>query len=69
MNSGENRRGVQNGNAKLTPEAVRDIRKWHIPGRNQAERGNTAALALKYGVNRRTITRIVDGVEWGWLED
>lgn len=70
MSSGKNRRGARNGASKLTAENVRDIRRRYIPGtgRHHAVEGNAGQLAREFGLNRRTITAIVNGETWGWLE-
>lgn len=67
---GEKRRGVKNGASKLTEDAVRDIRVRYVAGtgRGHAVPGNAGELAKQYGVNRRTILSIAQGMTWGWVE-
>jgi hypothetical protein len=49
--------GVRNGRAKLTPDAVRDIRaSEHVTTR--------AALARRYGVSPRAIRKVLSGDSW-----
>lgn len=52
-------RGIRNGNAKLTDEQVQYIRTHYRPPR--LDPGNAIILAKTFGVNKRTITRIVAG--------
>lgn len=50
-------RGADNGNAKLSAEAVRAIRTLK-------DTNTVSALARDFGVSRRTISRIVSGDRW-----
>jgi hypothetical protein len=53
-------RGEKNGQAKLSEAAVREIRALAIvPGRP-----SYAAIGRRYGVNRNTISRIVNRQRW-----
>lgn len=62
--------GEANYSAKLTETEVEDIRfLWeqhkHLPCRRRKELGITVpALAEKYGVNRGTISRIINRRNW-----
>lgn len=48
-------KGIENPHAKLTPEAVRDIRSSRMP---------QAALARKYRVSEATIAAVIHGRTW-----
>ena len=50
--------GTKNGNSKLTPSKVEEIRKKYN-GRN------SKVLAETYGIARNTISQICSGVRWG----
>ena len=55
-------RGEQDGNAKLTVRQVRAIRRGAAAGRTYAE------LAPRFGVDRSTVGRVVNGDTWVHLE-
>ena len=55
-------RGERSPSAKLTEDAVRDIRT--TPKRH----GSITGLARKYGVDRGTIYRVLNGETWGHVE-
>lgn len=55
------RRGEQNGTAKLTAVAVREIRSRYAAGEIRAD------LARAYGVSHNTIVRVVTGQHWKHL--
>lgn len=54
--------GELNNNVVLTDAEVAYIRANHVRGTNQFNRGNTAALAKRFGVARITVQKIVQGV-------
>jgi hypothetical protein len=56
---GTSSNGEQNGSAKLTETAVRDIR---------ADCRRNYDIAAEYGVSRRTIGRIKSGASWACVE-
>jgi hypothetical protein len=59
------RYGVDHHLAKLTPEKIREIRSKYQPGATRhTPEGSARALAREYGVNDRTITRIVRMETW-----
>jgi hypothetical protein len=57
-------RGIEHPAHKLTPEAVREIRRAYRPGwitlRDIAER---------YGVSLQLISLVIKRKAWGWVED
>jgi DNA invertase Pin-like site-specific DNA recombinase len=57
-------RGIEHPAHKLTPEAVREIRRAYRPGwisyRDIAER---------YGVSLQLVSQIINRQAWAWLED
>lgn len=52
------RRGEQNGTARLTESAVRDIRRRWVAGEHQH------VLAAAYGISQSHVSRIVRGENW-----
>lgn len=59
-NSGNGRFGEHNGNAKLTAEAVHDIRSRHAQLMHD--------LADQYGVRSSYIAKVISGARWGHLK-
>ncbi len=57
-------RGAGNGQAKLTNEAVAEIRALCRPTRGRASPVSQAALAEQFGVARKTISSVVRGTSW-----
>jgi hypothetical protein len=57
-------RGTEHPAHKLTPEAVREIRRDYIPGWV-----SYADLAERYDVSLQLIAQVVKGRAWGWVED
>lgn len=55
--------GVDNVNAKLTPEAVIQIRNLIANGEKQKD------VAKKFGVHRDTIRRVTNGTGWKHVEE
>lgn len=55
-------KGKANGRCKLSPEQVRDIRRESAAGIKHE------SLAEKYAVSDSTISSIVSGHNWAWLE-
>jgi len=51
-------RGEQNGGSKLTAVQVREIRTRFANGESQT------AIAAEFGINQRTVNRIVNRVHW-----
>jgi integrase len=60
-NKGRQAIGERNGRAKLTPEAVLEIRRLHARGTSLTN------LAMAFGVSRRAIRFVVDGDSWKHL--
>lgn len=57
--------GEKSPTARLTADAVREIRRRHVPGLQHVhDGGNTMALAAEYGVSRDTILAVVAGRTW-----
>tara|TARA_R100000655_G_scaffold109815_2_gene165676 strand:+ start:900 stop:1223 length:324 start_codon:yes stop_codon:yes gene_type:complete len=56
---GTSNRGERHGNAKLTRDAVTDIRSNTTDSKDQ--------LAAKYGVTRTTVNDVIAGRRWKWL--
>lgn len=52
----------QGGNARLSEDDVRTLRKRYAEGATQRE------LCQAYGVSITTVGRIVRGETWGWLD-
>lgn len=57
-------RGEEHGNAKLTVDQVREIRRRYAPGANRHSTGNRAALAEEFGVAPSTIRDVVQRRRW-----
>jgi hypothetical protein len=57
-------RGVAHPAHKLTPEAVREIRRDYRPGWISYR-----DLAERYGVSLQLIAQVIKGQAWGWVED
>lgn len=55
-------RGTDRWSAKLTEDDVRAIRRQYIPGVVSQQ-----SLANEYGVDQTTISEIVRGKKWAWL--
>jgi len=60
---GHSNRGTKNPMAKLTEDAVREIRS----APRQAY-GHARAMAAKYGVSKDLVVMIRRGERWGWVE-
>jgi hypothetical protein len=60
-------RGEKNGQAKLTPEQVMEIRSVTNPGGNPY--GTAARLARKYGVSARAVSHVIRRERWTHLGD
>jgi hypothetical protein len=58
-------RGERNGRAKLTQDAVREIRHRYVKGKGVCSQ---ASLAREFGVHPRTIARILDKEDWGHVD-
>lgn len=54
-------RGERQGSAKLTADAVLEIRRLRIDGMKLAE------IAARYGVDQSTVSRICRRTDWQWL--
>lgn len=52
----------RHGNARLTEDKVRQIRRRHELGWSQMQ------LSHQYGVHLTTINRVVNGLEWKWVK-
>jgi hypothetical protein len=61
--NGVSPRGTKNGKHKLVDQQIRDIRNKYKKGCYSHEQ-----LGDLYGVSRRHIGDIINGVCWGWLE-
>lgn len=55
------RKGYKNSQAKFTPEEVEYIRKAYIP---RSKEFGTHALARKFNVHRKTISRIINNITY-----
>ena len=58
------RKGERNGRAKLTLEAVKEIRATYVKGRGPYYPGNSKQLAEKFGVSQGMILNVVRGENW-----
>jgi len=59
------RQGEKHPLSKLTAQDVLKIRARHIPAnRNHG----AAAISRDYRVNKRTISDLISGKNWGWLK-
>ena len=56
-------RGVAHWNSKLNEDTVREIR-----GLREAGCGSNWALGLRFGVSSATISRVVNRIDWGWVQ-
>lgn len=59
--------GIHNPRAKLTHFQVGEIRRRYSAGKNRFHPGNARALAEEYGVSKRALLGIIQGVRWSWL--
>lgn len=63
-------KGEKNGRAILTADMVNEIRRLHIPGQaggggcRGGMPGSARFLAIQFGVNQRTIFRVVHKENW-----
>lgn len=57
--------GNKNGQCKLSVDDVRDIRKLY---KKRSRDFGSPALALKFGVNKRTILDVVRCKNWNWVD-
>ena len=55
-------RGSRHGMSKLTEDHVRELRALAASGEPQKD------LAIRYNVSQTTISNILNGRTWGWLE-
>jgi len=54
---------------RLTPQAVALIRaEWQVAVEQGRKHGTVARLVRQYGVNRKTVQDIIDGLSWRHLE-
>lgn len=60
---GRSNRGERHGHARLTEDVVRQIRRLAATGLTHT------AIATAVGVQRRNVSRIVDGTRWGHVVD
>lgn len=60
---GRSARGAKNGNAKLTRDKVREIRRLYASGKHTQE-----TLGQQFGVTDAQVSRIVNRRYWGWLD-
>ena len=60
---GRTARGESNGRASLNADQVLEIRQIHSAGGRSLK-----AIGLDYGVNRRTIHRVIKGITWTHLD-
>jgi len=63
MNKGRGGRGAQNGNAKLTREQVRQIRKLYATGKYPQKE-----LVEQFEISPCHISYIVTRKRWAWLD-
>ena len=56
------KRGNSNGNAKLTPKIVEEIKRLYVKGSRDF---NCTTLGARFGVDRTQIHNIVTGRQWG----
>ena len=56
--------GLRNGNARLTPEQVREIITRYEPGHDRWHRGNGYLLAQEFGITRAYLLMIVKNGHW-----
>lgn len=66
-----NTKGEKNPRAKLTMEKVKEIRRiYRFDTRHLTKFGKTdqGYIAKKFGVSRRTISYIVNGEKWNYIE-
>jgi predicted transcriptional regulator len=49
---------------KLTPDAVREIRRDYLPGYV-----TYADLAERFGVSLQLVARVHQGAAWSWVEE
>ena len=61
-------RGSRHGSAKLIERDVLDIRQRH-QSRRRGSNGNTAKLAMEYGVSIEMIRRIIKRLNWSHLDN
>jgi hypothetical protein len=55
-------RGAQLPQARLTPEVVQEICETYT-----REKPTVTALAVRFGISHGHASRILNGVDWGWL--
>lgn len=61
-------RGTRNGNARLTPDDVREVRRRYVRGRGPYDPGNGRDLAAEFGIGRTTLSEVVRRVRWPHLD-
>ena len=59
---GSDNRGERHGNAKLTKEAVREMRRIYKSGRATQQQ-----LADRFGIHSSHVSAVVRGAAWSWL--
>ena len=59
---GTSNRGARHGMSKLTAEKVKEIRRLRSEGVMQKD------IATKFEISQTTVSQIVRGKLWGWLE-
>ena len=55
--------GERNGHAKLTKEAVRDIRRLYATGEHTQKE-----LGHRFGIHRTAVGKVINGILWSWLD-
>lgn len=61
-------RGEGHGQARLTAEQVRDIRRRYVPGTSRWSPGNRRELQAEYGIGRSQILDIAKGRKWAHVD-
>ena len=65
---GTERVGSNNGNAKLSEQDVRDIRRIYREIKNRQRNGKISDLARDYGIHHATLVGIATGKSWVHLQ-
>ena len=60
-------KGIKNGNAKLSDDDVRDIRRQYFLIKNRLSCGKISDLAEVYGIHHATLIRVATGKSWPHL--
>lgn len=66
---GRHAKGEDRGNAVLTDEQVRSIRRDYIPRGGANGRGNSAHICLLYGLTRYRLSCIIRRTRWAHVEE